>query len=155
MDDITAELRTDNQIVSCWLIYYRERKKATELLREEIIEASPAPQSDRVQANKISNPTEQRAWAIIRKTGNSQDWIWCVDACRATLGPRKRILLDLVQEAATLPIAGSTKRWWVPWVQQQYYHRHGCWLTDFMIDKYWRAIIERCLIIALKKSLLK
>lgn len=155
MNDIAAELRSDNQAVSCWLIYYRERKAAIELIREEIIEASPAPQADRVQANKTSDSTHDRAARLIKRTANATDWLWCVDAAKATLGPRKRILLDLVQEAATLSIAGNTKRWWVPWVQHQYYCRHGCWLSDFMIDKYWRSIVERCLILALKKNLLK
>ena len=155
MDNIAAELREDNQTVSCWLIYYHERKKALELMREEIIEASPAPQSDRVQSNRISDSTCDRAYRLIQKTADAADWIWCVEAARSTLGPRKRILLDLVQEAATLSIAGNTKRWWGSWVQQQYYNRHGCWLSDFMIDKYWRSIVERCLVIALKKNLLK
>jgi hypothetical protein len=154
MDDIAAELRSDNQTVSCWLIYYRERKKATELLREEIIDASPAPQADRVQSNRISDSTCDRAYRLIQKTANAADWIWCVDACRTTLGPRKRILLDLVQEAATLSIAGNTKRWWVPWVQQQYYHRHGSWLNDKSINIYWEDIVERCARIAGKKRIL-
>lgn len=155
MDDIAAEIRIDNQTVSCWLIYYHERKRALEKLREEIIEASPAPQADRVQSNRIGDSTNERAMKLIQKTGNAADWIMCVEAARSTLGPRKRILLDLVQESATLSIAGNTKRWWIYWVQQQYYNRHGCWLSEFMIDKHWRSIVERCLVIALKKNLLK
>ena len=154
MDDIAAELRSDNQTVSCWLIYYRERKAALELIREEIIEASPAPQADRVQANKTSDSTHDRAARLIRRTANATDWLWCVDAAKATLGPRKRILLDLVQEAATLSIAGNTKRWWVPWVQQQYYQRHGCWLNDKSINIYWEDVVERCARIAGKKRIL-
>lgn len=154
MNDVAAELRIDNQTVSCWLIYYHERKRIVEAYREEIIESSPLPQPDRVQTNKIGNSTEQRAWALIQKTGNTMDWIWCVEACKLTLGPRKRILLDLVQEAATLPIAGNTKRWWVPWVQQQYYNRHGCWLTEKSMNIYWEDIVERCARIAGKKRIL-
>ena len=154
MDDIAAELRNDNQTVSCWLIYYHERKKALELMREEIIEASPAPQADRVQSNRTSDSTCDRAYRLIQKTANAADWIWCVDAARSTLGPRKRILLDLVQEAATLSIAGNTKRWWIYWVQQQYYNRHGCWLSDKSINIYWEDIVERCARIAAKKKIL-
>jgi len=154
MDDISAELREDNQIVSGWLIYYNERKKANDEQRSAIIDESPAPQADRVQSGKTSDPTHARAMRLIRKTKNATDWIWCVDACRSTLGPRKKILLALVQEAATLSIAGNTKRWWIYWVQQQYYNRHGCWLSDKSINIYWDNIVERCARIAAKKKIL-
>ena len=154
MEQIKAEIRLDNQIVSGWLTYYHERKQNNEELRHKIIEAKPIISADRVSNSKISDQTGQRASKLADDTRTATDWLWCVDACRSTLGPRKRILLDLVQESATRQVGMKhTKRFWLLWVQRQYYERHGCWLDEPLINKYWFEIVDRCARIAGKKGL--
>ncbi len=154
MDDIAAELRSDNREVSDWLIFYRERKAENETKRDGIINSSPAPQADRVQGNKTSDPTHDRAVRLIQQTGGPTDWIWCVDTTRGMLGIKKKILLDLVQEAATKPIAGCTRRWWLPWVQVQLIERYGIDWDYGYINNNWNWIVELCLKVAYKKKLL-
>ena len=75
-------------------------------------------------------------------------------APKLVLGIKKKILLDLVQEAATKPIAGCTRRWWLPWVQVQLIERYGIDWDYGYINNNWNWIVELCLKVAYKKKLL-
>ena len=164
-NDILSELREDNQLVSSWLIYYRERKRNVELERDEILYRTQQPGSDRVSSSTISDPTYQRAEELYRKTEHDMKWIETVDMVKRMVGPKKLLLLDLRQEEAEHPTtqSGRGRPGWVIWIQAKWPERYAlltgyppdvCWLSDGMIRNMWSDIVYRCAILAAKRGLL-
>ena len=164
-DDIAAELREDNQLISSWLIYYRERKRKVELDRDDILYKTQQPGADRVSSSKISEPTADRACDLEEKTAKAMLWLETVDLTRRTLGPKKILLLDLRQIEAEHPITQGRKGrpGWVIWVQRRWSEEYSkmtgypvdvCWISDGMIRNMWADIVARCAMIAARRGLL-
>lgn len=165
MDDIAAELREDNREVTLWLVYYPERKKATDLMREEIIERTPAQSGDRVSSSTISDPAYQRAEELVRKTAVAQSWLETVDMVKRMIGTKKLLLLELRQREVQQPITCNRrgKPGWIIWVQRHWAEEYSkatgipddcCWLSDSMIRKYWADIVTLTARLAAKRGLL-
>lgn len=164
-NDILSELREDNQIVSSWLIYYRERKRNLELMREEILERTQQPGSYRVSSSTISDPTYQRGEELERKTAQDMKWLETVDMVKRMLGTKKLLLLELRQEEAENPTTQNKRGrpGWVIWVQCRWAEEYAkitgnpadvCWITDGIIRNMWSDIVSRCAILAAKRGLL-
>lgn len=165
MDDLSSELREDNQLVSSWLIYYRERKRNVELEREDILYRTQQPGSDRVSSSTISDPTYQRGEELERKTAQDMLWLDTVEMVYRMVGPKKQLLLQLRQEEAENPTTQSKRGrpGWVIWVQSRWAERYAsmtgyppdvCWLSDGMVRNMWSDIVARCAILAAKRGLL-
>ena len=164
-EDITAELKEDNQLVSSWLIYYQTRKQDVEMIRDEILYRTQQPGSDRVSSSTISDPAYQRAEELQRKTETDLKWLETVDMVKRMLGPKKLLLLELRQSEAEQPITKGRRGrpGWVIWVQCQWAETYAkqsgypvdvCWISDGMIRSMWSDIVARTAILAAKRGLL-
>jgi len=164
-DDIAAELKEDNQLISSWLIYYRERKRNVEDIREEILYRTQQPGADRVSSSTISDPAYQRAEELQRKTEQDMKWLKTVEDVYSILGAKKRLLLKLRQDESEKPITKKKRGrpGWVIWVQMHWAEEYSkssglpidcCWVTDDTLKDWWPDIINITARLAGKRGLL-
>ena len=164
-DDIAAELKEDNQMISSWLIYYRERKRNVEDIREEILYRTQQPGADRVSSSTISDPAYQRAEELQRKTEQDMKWLKTVEDVYSILGAKKRLLLQLRQDEVEKPITKKKRGrpGWVIWVQMHWEEEYlkssvlpidCCWVTDDTLKDWWAEIINIAARLAGKRGLL-
>jgi hypothetical protein len=133
-EDIAAELKEDSQLVSSWLIYYRERKGA-----------------DRVSSPIVSDLDMK--WLeiadVVRRMLGPKKLL--------LLELRQR------EADQPITQSGRGRPGWLAWIQRQWAEEYArqsggpedeCWISDGMIKNMWSEIVTRFLILAAKRGLL-
>jgi len=155
------ELKKENRKVANWLLFYEERKKEYEQLREEIIEASPTPSNiGSISKNSVSDPVASKVMKLI-KYQEMEEWLTLIEEVEKNLPPKMKLFLKLRREYRHS--AGS--KGWVAPVQYRYVHELAAMLgknpEDVWIEnrvtfwKWWNRIVEYAARLAAKRGLLR
>lgn len=133
-EDIAAELKEDSQLISSWLIYYRERKGAAH-----------------TSSSTISDPDMK--WLeiadVVRRMLGPKKLLL--------------LELRQAEADQPITQGGRGRPGWLAWIQRQWAEEYAkqsgdpedeCWITDGMIKNMWSEIVARFAILAAKRGLL-
>ena len=158
---IDLEVRKENRKVANWLLFYEERKKEYQELREEILGASSQNLSGAsIPKNAVSDPTGKKA-VKLAQLQKMEQWIELVEEVERRLPPKMRLFLKLRREYRY----SKGNRGWVAPVQYRYVHEVAEMLgkkpEDVWIENrrtfwvWWSRIIEYTARLAAKRGLLR
>ena len=157
---IDIEVKKENRKVANWLLFYEERKKEYQELREEILGASSRSLSGAgIAKNAISDPTGKKA-VKLAQLQEMEQWIELVEEVERRLPPKMKVFLRLRREYRY----SAKRNGWVAPVQWKYAQevakmlgkaQEDTWVESRTTFYYWwERIVEYAARLAAKKGLL-
>jgi len=154
------ELKKENRKVANWLLFYGERKREYEQLREKILTSSPRILSGTgIAKNAISDPTGKKA-VKLAQLQEMEQWIELVEEVERRLPPKMKVFLRLRREYRY----SAKRNGWVAPVQWKYAQevakmlgkaQEDTWVESRTTFYYWwEKIVEYAARLAAKKGLL-
>ena len=156
---LDAEIREDNRIVSDWLLYYHERRRAYYDRRENILHSTPRPDVGGGRSSAISDTTGGKG----SKLGDMETverWIELAEEVERRLPWKMRAFLLLRREYRHV----KGNKGWTTAVQWRFAHevaeRLGKRPEDTWIEsrrtftRWWNRIVEYTARLAAKRGLL-
>ena len=156
------DMRTENRIVSDWLLYYHERL-GLHRERQSKVSYYQSPQAgDGIRAQgRVSDPTAQRA---IKLAEIDTRWFDLIAEVEMMLPEKQRVFLDVRREALHLRDGRRGKPAWVAYVQCKYplvmSQKTGrpieCYYvsTPSVLFDWWNKIVDYTARLAIRKGVL-
>ncbi len=160
--NILAEIKSDNEEASSWLLYYPVRRRQYYQDRLELLGSTPSSEI-RVKTGP-GNQTMQKALRM-SALDHVEDWLKIIELVENVLGEKKLVFLKVRREASYIQdrfVRGRPA--WVVYTQHHYANEMAkkyqsqpekFWLSERTLKSWWQEIVELTARLALKKGLLK
>ena len=160
ISNVLKERDIDRCTAEEWLLHYQSRKSQYYSDLNYVTESSGMPE---VFVKMGPGNIVMQKVVSLADLEHAEKWLLVIEGVQDTLGPKKRLFLDLRRKAAGLNKTVRGQVVWRTYVQSHYAEimakEHGTtkdifWLHDNTIGKWWNEIVEMVMYVALKKGCL-